>query len=56
MFSPDSSVLAVYAPADSTGGNEEVLLLRAPSLAEIEATEKAKATAQATIRREGTQP
>lgn len=52
MFSPDNSVLAVYSTPDITGGSEEVLLLRAPSFAEIEATEKAKTAAQAIISRE----
>ena len=43
MLSPDSSVLAVHVTAGIAGGDEEVLLLRAPSLAECETIEQAKA-------------
>jgi WD40 repeat protein len=50
MLSPDSSVLAVTPSSGVTGREGEVLLLRAPSFVEIEASEKAKAAAQTTIR------
>ncbi|MDA1275772.1 MAG: WD40 repeat domain-containing protein [Verrucomicrobia bacterium] len=41
VLSPDSSVVAVYATS-GISGRKEVLLLRAPSFAEIEAAEKVK--------------
>jgi hypothetical protein len=48
MLSPDSSVLAVNAFSEVTR-RAEVLILRASSFAEIEAREKAKAEAKATV-------
>ena len=48
MFSPDNSVLAVNATSDVTG-RREVLLLRAPSLAEIDAREEARKQERATV-------